>query len=69
MFGTNLAQCMESAEMAQAVAILIEQWLSEMDDDNHERRLSRMWNAALMEQQGQHIKLHELKHYKEDPRD
>jgi hypothetical protein len=69
MFGCNLAQCMESAEMAQAVVILIQQWLSECDGDTPERRLSMIWNAALMEQQGKHIKLHELKHHKEDPRD
>jgi len=69
MFGCNLAQCMESAEMAQAVVILIQRWLTECDGDTHERRLSMLWNAALMEQQGEHIKLHELKHHKEDPRD
>jgi hypothetical protein len=48
---------------------LIQQWLTECDGDTHERRLSMLWNAALMEQQGKHIKLHELKHHKEDPRD
>lgn len=50
MFGCNLAQCMESAGVAQAAVISIQRWLTECDGDTHERRLSMLWNAALMEQ-------------------
>ena len=51
MFGCTLAQCMESAGVAQAAVISIQRWLTECDGDTHERRLSMLWNAALMEQQ------------------
>jgi hypothetical protein len=67
MFGCNLAQCMESAGVAQAAVISIQRWLSECDGDTPERRLSMLWNAALMENGV--IKPSELKPYKEDPRD
>jgi len=50
MFGCTLAQCMESAGVAQAAVISIQRWLTECDGDTHERRLSMLWNAALMEQ-------------------
>lgn len=51
MFGCNLAQCMASDGVAQAAVISIQRWLTECDGDTHERRLSMLWNAALMEQQ------------------
>ena len=51
MFGCTLAQCMESAGVAQAAVISIQRWLTECDGDTHERRLSMLWNAAMMEQQ------------------
>ena len=50
MFDTNLAECMASYGASQAAVILIQQWLTECDGDTHERRLSMLWNAALMEQ-------------------
>ena len=49
MFDTNLAQCMASDGVAQAAVISIQKWLTECDGDTHERRLSMLWNAALME--------------------
>jgi hypothetical protein len=58
---------MESAGVAQAAVISIQRWLSECDGDTPERRLSMLWNAALMENGV--IKPSELKPYKEDPRD
>ena len=51
MFGCTLAQCMASDGVAQAAVISIQRWLAECDGDTHERRLSMLWNAALMEQQ------------------
>jgi hypothetical protein len=51
MFGCTLAQCMASDGVAQAAVISIQRWLTECDGDTHERRLSMLWNAALMEQQ------------------
>jgi hypothetical protein len=53
--------------VAQAAVISIQRWLSECDGDTPERRLSMLWNAALMENGV--IKPSELKPYKEDPRD
>jgi hypothetical protein len=50
MFDTNLAECMASYGASQAAVILIQQWLTACDGDTHERRLSMLWNAALMEQ-------------------
>ena len=50
MFGCTLAQCMASDAVAQAAVISIQRWLTECDGDTHERRLSMLWNAALMEQ-------------------
>jgi hypothetical protein len=50
MFGCTLAQCMASDGVAQAAVISIQRWLTECDGDTHERRLSMLWNAALMEQ-------------------
>jgi len=50
MFGTNLAECMASYGASQAAVISIQRWLTECDGDTHERRLSMLWNAALMEQ-------------------
>ena len=49
MFDTNLAECMASYGASQAAVISIQRWLSECDGDTHERRLSMLWNAALME--------------------
>jgi hypothetical protein len=51
MFDTNLAECMASYGASQAAVISIQRWLTECDGDTHERRLSMLWNAALMEQQ------------------
>jgi len=51
MFGCTLAQCMASDGVAQAAVISIQRWLTECDGDTHERRLSMLWNAAMMEQQ------------------
>jgi len=50
MFDTNLAECMASYGASQAAVISIQRWLTECDGDTHERRLSMLWNAALMEQ-------------------
>jgi hypothetical protein len=50
MFGCTLAECMASDGVAQAAVISIQRWLSECDGDTPERRLSMLWNAALMEQ-------------------
>ena len=49
MFGCTLAECVLSDGVAQAAVISIQRWLSECDGDTHERRLSMLWNAALME--------------------
>jgi hypothetical protein len=51
MFGCTLAECVLSDGVAQAAVISIQRWLTECDGDTHERRLSMLWNAALMEQQ------------------
>ena len=51
MFGCTLAECVLSDGVAQAAVISIQKWLTECDGDTHERRLSMLWNAALMEQQ------------------
>jgi hypothetical protein len=40
---------MASYGASQAAVISIQRWLSECDGDTHERRLSMLWNAALME--------------------
>jgi hypothetical protein len=58
---------MASYGASQAAVISIQRWLTECDGDTHERRLSMLWNAALMENGV--IKPSELKPYKEDPRD
>jgi hypothetical protein len=50
MFGCTLAECVLSDGVAQAAVISIQRWLTECDGDTHERRLSMLWNAALMEQ-------------------
>jgi hypothetical protein len=49
MFGCTLAECVLSDGVAQAAVISIQRWLTECDGDTHERRLSMLWNAALME--------------------
>jgi len=51
MFGCTLAQCMASDGVAQAAVISIQRWLTECDGDTNERRLSMLWNAAMMEHQ------------------
>ena len=49
MFDTNLAECMANYGASQSAVISIQRWLTECDGDTHERRLSMLWNAALME--------------------
>ena len=51
MFDTNLAECMANYGASQSAVISIQRWLTDCDGDTHERRLSMLWNAALMEQQ------------------